>query len=944
MSTIIFKEIAASESGIDYTGMTYGGAWGDVNGDGYPDIWLNNHYQPPKLDLNQGNGTFKDVTSEFFVEKPKGDFHGTAWADFDNDGDQDLAQMVGAQWGFGTGPNHFYVNQGEILENQATFLGIDYPLARGRGTLWLDFNKDGFLDLVEGAAPRRDANEALPKIFVQVDGTFEDVSDATGFDLSEASFFVLSDLSGDGNLDLIAKTGITGIKVYNTASIPFTDITAETIGSTSPSGSFDIASGDFNGDLLPDLYLTRGAGWGNDLYQSDSDSAIARLVSTIEEKGINLDTEGEVTFDLWMTDGPLSVPLDQVYIGANGIHPANWKFTLSPDNEDTEGIFPHIPGVDRGIYIGYDSNLGRWQLLLSSPSQNSLTAFIEAEKPISQSTAIGFVPDPLPAEDQLLINTGHGFVNQSLDAGINSIPIRGASVVAGDFDNDMDEDIYIVTRRSILNTPDILYENQGDGTFIAIPDAGGAAGTTLGTGDFVVTADYDLDGFLDLLVGNGLAEQAPFTDNVPYQLFHNQGNDNHWLEIDLEGVLSNRDGIGAQVFLTTNGITQLRQQDGGIHNSVQDHQRIHFGLGDYAQVDSLTIRWSSGIVQRVVDMPADQVILVKEPTTNKLERSGSSKRDYLLGTAGNDLIKGFLQADTLRGEEGNDTLNGGMGNDLDVLYGGNGEDLLRGREGDDVLNGDGGNDTLNGGAGADTMSGGDGNDIYVVDNLNDKISEISTLTTEIDSVQSSVTYTLGANLENLTLTGIANANGTGNARNNLLTGNTGNNILNGRPGNDSLIGGAGNDVLNGAGGNDNLGGGDGNDVLNGGGGNDILNGGNGNDVLVGDLGNDTLWGGAGSDRFTFSSYNSVDVIKDFHAGEDVIAISAAGFGGNLTVGESPQLQLGSVADDALDRFIYNQNGGSLFFDRDGNGIAFAQAQIAILSHQPTLSNIDLIII
>jgi Ca2+-binding RTX toxin-like protein len=102
-----------------------------------------------------------------------------------------------------------------------------------------------------------------------------------------------------------------------------------------------------------------------------------------------------------------------------------------------------------------------------------------------------------------------------------------------------------------------------------------------------------------------------------------------------------------------------------------------------------------------------------------------------------------------------------------------------------------GNDTLNGGAGNDSMLGGLGNDVYVVDSAGDRITETSTLATEIDTVQSAVTWTLGANLENLTLTGAAAINGIGNILANAITGNGAANILNGNGGNDTLTGNGG---------------------------------------------------------------------------------------------------------------------------------------------------------
>ena len=117
-----------------------------------------------------------------------------------------------------------------------------------------------------------------------------------------------------------------------------------------------------------------------------------------------------------------------------------------------------------------------------------------------------------------------------------------------------------------------------------------------------------------------------------------------------------------------------------------------------------------------------------------------------------------------------------------------GNDKLTGTSGNDKFDGLAGNDIINGLAGADIMKGGSGNDVYVVDNPGDVVTETSALITEIDKVNSSVSYTLTANVENLTLTGTASVNGTGNTLNNVLTGNAGANILNGAAGNDSLIG------------------------------------------------------------------------------------------------------------------------------------------------------------
>ncbi|WP_428422561.1 calcium-binding protein [Methylibium sp.] len=137
-----------------------------------------------------------------------------------------------------------------------------------------------------------------------------------------------------------------------------------------------------------------------------------------------------------------------------------------------------------------------------------------------------------------------------------------------------------------------------------------------------------------------------------------------------------------------------------------------------------------------------------------------------------EAVRGTAAADTIFGFDGSDALDGGVGND--TLYG---------------LNG---NDALSGGTGDDSLFGGEGNDVFVVDSLLDSVYESANQGT--DTVQSTVTWALGAEVENLTLTGTAAVNGTGNALANVLTGNSAANMLDGGSGADALIGGAGNDT------------------------------------------------------------------------------------------------------------------------------------------------------
>jgi Ca2+-binding RTX toxin-like protein len=171
-------------------------------------------------------------------------------------------------------------------------------------------------------------------------------------------------------------------------------------------------------------------------------------------------------------------------------------------------------------------------------------------------------------------------------------------------------------------------------------------------------------------------------------------------------------------------------------------------------------------------------------------------------------------------------IKGTIGND--VLIGTPGYDLLYGLGGNDILIGNAGNDTLNGGAGNDILLGGTGNDVYYVDSVGDVIVELTDEGT--DRVYSSLSYVLGDNLENLSLLGTGNIDGTGKSSNNSITGNSGNNVLIGL---------------------------DGNDTLNGGAGNDLLLGGTGNDILLGGLGDDTMTGGIGNDAYYVDSLGDV---------------------------------------------------------------------------------------
>ncbi|CAD5966035.1 Thermitase [Planktothrix agardhii] len=357
--------------------------------------------------------------------------------------------------------------------------------------------------------------------------------------------------------------------------------------------------------------------------------------------------------------------------------------------------------------------------------------------------------------------------------------------------------------------------------------------------------------------------------------------------------------------------------------------------------------------------------------------NGTAGADNLTGTANADVINGLAGNDTLNGLAGNDTLDGGTENDR--LDGGLGNDQLKGGLGNDIyivdstgdvvtelaaqgtdlvqssvtytlpanvenltltgttaINGTGNtlaniitgntaNNILNGSSGADQLKGGTGNDTYVVDNTGDVVTELASQGTDL--IQSSVTYTLPANVENLTLTGTTAINGTGNTLANTVTGNTANNILNGGTGNDNLIGGSGTDQLLGS---------------------------DGNDSLSGDAGNDTLTGGLGADKFIYNTNAAftttavgVDTITDFNISQtDQIVLdkttftsisSAAGTGFSVA-SEFAKVTTDALAATRAADIVYNSTTGGLFYNQNGTAPGFGTGgKFLTLTNKPVLT-------
>ena len=191
-------------------------------------------------------------------------------------------------------------------------------------------------------------------------------------------------------------------------------------------------------------------------------------------------------------------------------------------------------------------------------------------------------------------------------------PTDCRSGTLADFDNDMDLDAFLVCATAESNLAEMLFINDGSGHFNQA-DLDPMVGESTGAEAVAAAADLDRDGFVDLV----LAPVGPSTGGPSsIQVLRNVPNDNHWLEVQLAGKTSNRDGIGAVVTALSGGTTQRRDVRGGGHRLAQDDSLVHFGLGQNDQVDRLVVTWPSGRYQVIDNVGADQILMVREPSVD----------------------------------------------------------------------------------------------------------------------------------------------------------------------------------------------------------------------------------------------------------------------------------------------------------------------------------------
>ncbi len=404
-------------------------------------------------------------------------------------------------------------------------------------------------------------------------------------------------------------------------------------------------------------------------------------------------------------------------------------------------------------------------------------------------------------------------ISYTLAANIEDLWLRDTATAISGTGNDLDNWIYGNTRSNTLSGgdgDDRLFGGDGRDTLLG---GRGHDNLTGGSGaDSMVGGSGNDTYWID--TGDVVTENAnEGTDLVYTEIDHALGANVENLVLQLGTLAVNGTGNALDNMITGNENNNILDGQAGNDTLIARNRlwgasadTLRGGAGDdvfhlSGLDDTVTENAGDGIDRIVADgsyvLPANVEILA-------FQRPSYSYSPMDVDGTGNDL---------------NNTIYGTDG--INVLSGRGGRDFLFGHEGADVLSGGDENDHLDGGSSADVMVGGAGNDGYVVDDAGDVVTENAGEGT--DFVDSWVTYTLGANLENLDLRGDAAIDGTGNDLANFIGGNNGNNVLSG---------GAGNDVFDGEGGADTILSGTDNDTIDGGLGADSMVGGSGDDMYV----------------------------------------------------------------------------------------------------------------
>lgn len=824
MFTSFVENISVFPDISEYRLDTFSVAISDVDGNGLPDLFLNNHSKRAQsLYIQNELGLFSDIASTFAR-----DFHGAFWADFDGDGELELLQTVGGAYGIAKDEARFsnvlFEYSGGSLVFAPDALGLEMPLARARQVVPYDFDGDGVLDVFHGSLRRSDGFQSSTVLMGTDDGAYVSDPDALDADISRTWAIMPGRFEDGDGIQFLGWHGWSNIDYFSTSS------------DTSSSGLFgpsrvveaghridDLVVEDFNGDLISDAVFVSGASDTNDVTLASETDIRFQLrydgaPSSSAEDGLwfEFETEGSFTLSLrkQTADGPAPV-----YIGGQSLAADSITMTLDPNDPSVLGRPAILDTSSEGVIgVWLDPETGRWRVELGGGDGFRIIGTIDSTDAIT-AMETSSLPE-VETYTSLLLSDGKGGFDET------RLPVTDPiiALAAGDFDNDGDVDLFGLATTSVQKLENVFFINDGSGNFSVVRGDELAAGDTNGVGASAWTVDLNRDGWLDVFTASNQRDTSP-SPIGSYEYFQNSGGKNSWLLLDVSAANSAL-AYGSIIEASSASGVQMRVFDGGVRHLGQEDPIVHFGLGTDDVMESLRITWRDGKSTVEREIPVNTQVAVWRGDDGDDQHIGSDALDIMYGSRGSDHLSGGLGNDRLQGDAG-----------ADELHGGEGDDTLRGRWGDDLLFGEAGRDLLIGGRGIDRLYGGGGRDrLYGLDD------------------------------DDLLV---------GNAGDDGLWGARGRDRLFGGVGEDRLYGGNGNDVLHGGEGTDRIIGGSGRDWLFGDDGDDSLFGRSGADVLHDGAGSDEMTGGEGADLFVLAARDgSTDFILDFEDGLDRIDLRA----------------------------------------------------------------------
>jgi hypothetical protein len=451
------------------------------------------------------------------------------------------------------------------------------------GGAWGDYNNDGYQDIYICYGDYTAMLNILYKNEFHLslmDKCFKNVANTSGVkSLGTNSGVSFGDYDNDGHLDLAVMDSYSNdSRLYrNQGNGQFHDV-------VDSAGLGDFQGGkcawaDVDNDGYLDLYIGRSRPEHQGILFMNNGDGTFRDATAASNTGVPCSCGG-IAFGDYDNDG------DQDLYIANGT--SNWLTRNVLFENDGSGIFTDVAleagvGGDEKYYSsaswGDYNNDGYLDLFLTNLSIFGTTY-----------------------RNSLYKNNGDGtFSNVTSGAGIGIVSSNSATW--GDYDNDGYLDIYVSTR---MLSVDHLYHNNGDGTFTEVINQSGIDPNISGNMTCSAWADYTRDGFLDLYM---VTFYSP--DSCKNKLYKNSGNENNWLVVTLEGIVSNRSGIGARVSVIADSLFTMQEVSGG-QGDYQNSLPLEFGIGAMDKVDSLIIKWPSGIIDVYTDISPNQYMVCIE--------------------------------------------------------------------------------------------------------------------------------------------------------------------------------------------------------------------------------------------------------------------------------------------------------------------------------------------